>query len=274
MCGGEQIDVYNMKCFVQYFQPAGFQPHALVPGFGMSEAALCITMYSPGEPLHYETVDQRALAERALAIPVNDDGTQPVTTLCDCGAPVAGTHLCIRNDAGAALADGQVGRIWLAGPSLLQEYLNQPAETAALLRDGWLDTGDLGYLRNGRLFVVGRAKEVIIIRGHNYSPIDFERAAEEVAGVAAGRVVAVGIPTPAEGTEQLVLLCEQPREIATPDKLAAWQRTIQSHVGKRTGLFPAQVVAVPRNSIPRTTSGKLQRGLVRKMVMARTGEQS
>ena len=231
-------------------------------------------MYSPGEPLHYETVDQRALAERALAIPVNADGTQPVTTLCDCGAPVAGTHLCIRNDAGAALADGQVGRIWVAGPSLLQEYLNQPAETAALLRDGWLDTGDLGYLRNGRLFVVGRAKEVIIIRGHNYSPIDFERAAEEVAGVAAGRVVAVGIPTPAEGTEQLVLLCEQPREIATPDKLAAWQRTIQSHVGKRTGLFPAQVVAVPRNSIPRTTSGKLQRGLARKMVMARTGEQS
>ena len=274
ICGGEQINTPDMKGFIRRFQAVGFSPNALVPAYGMAEAALCITMYSPGEPLHYETVDQRALAERALAIPVNADGTQPVTTLCDCGAPVAGTHLCIRNDAGAALADGQVGRIWVAGPSLLQEYLNQPAETAALLRDGWLDTGDLGYLRNGRLFVVGRAKEVIIIRGHNYSPIDFERAAEEVAGVAAGRVVAVGIPTPAEGTEQLVLICEQPREIATPDKLAAWQRTIQSHVGKRTGLFPAQVVAVPRNSIPRTTSGKLQRGLVRKMVMARTGEQS
>ena len=274
ICGGEQINTPDMKGFIQRFQAVGFSPNALVPAYGMAEAALCITMYSPGEPLHYETVDQRALAERAHAIPVNDDGTQPVTTLCDCGAPVAGTHLCIRNDAGAALADGQVGRIWVAGPSLLQEYLNQPAETAALLRDGWLDTGDLGYLRNGRLFVVGRAKEVIIIRGHNYSPIDFERAAEEVAGVAAGRVVAVGIPTPAEGTEQLVLICEQPREIATADKLAAWQRTIQSHVGKRTGLFPAQVVAVPRNSIPRTTSGKLQRGLARKMVMARTGEQS
>ena len=274
ICGGEQINTPDMKGFIRRFQAVGFSPNALVPAYGMAEAALCITMYSPGEPLHYETVDQRALAERALAIPVNADGTQPVTTLCDCGAPVAGTHLCIRNDAGAALADGQVGRIWVAGPSLLREYFNQPAETAALLRDGWLDTGDLGYLRNGRLFVVGRAKEVIIIRGHNYSPIDFERAAEEVAGVAAGRVVAVGIPTPAEGTEQLVLLCEQPREIATPDKLAAWQRTIQSHVGKRTGLFPAQVVAVPRNSIPRTTSGKLQRGLARKMVMARTGEQS
>lgn len=268
VCGGEQIDVSILQAFVQRFQSVGFSPNALVPAYGMAEAALCITMYSPGEPLHYETVDQRALAERALAIPVNDDGTQPITTLCDCGAPVAGTRLCIRNDAGKALADGQVGRIWVAGPSLLQEYLNQPAETAALLRDGWLDTGDLGYLRQGRLFVVGRAKEVIIIRGHNYSPIDFERAAEEVAGVAAGRVVAVGIPTPAEGTEQLVLICEQPREIATPDKLAAWQRTIQSHVGKRTGLFPAQVVAVPRNSIPRTTSGKLQRGLARQLVMA------
>lgn len=273
ICGGEQISLSDMESFIQRFQAVGFSPNALVPAYGMAEAALCITMYSPGEPLHYETVDYRALAERGLALSVNDDGRQPVTTLCDCGAPVAGTRLCIRNDAGEALADGQVGRIWVAGPSLLQEYLNQPAETAALLRDGWLDTGDLGYLRNGRLFVVGRAKEVIIIRGHNYSPIDFERAAEEVAGVAAGRVVAVGIPNPAEGTEELVLICEQPREIASADKLAEWQRTIQSHVGKRTGLFPAQVVALPRNSIPRTTSGKLQRSLARKMLLERSVKQ-
>ncbi len=137
------------------------------------------------------------------------------------------------------------------------------------MRDGWLDTGDLGYLRNGRLFVVGRAKELIIIRGHNYSPIDFERAAEAVAGAAAGRVVAVGIPNPAEGTEQLVLICEQPRDSGSADNVAEWQRTIQIQVGKRTGILPAQVVVVPRNAIPRTTSGKLQRGLARKLVMER-----
>lgn len=105
ICGGEQINTPDMKGFIRRFQAVGFSPNALVPAYGMAEAALCITMYSPGEPLHYETVDQRALAERALAIPVNADGTQPVTTLCDCGAPVAGTHLCIRNDAGTALAD-------------------------------------------------------------------------------------------------------------------------------------------------------------------------
>lgn len=269
ICGGEQIDVPILQAFVQRFQSVGFSPHALVPAYGMAEAALCITMYSPGEPLRYETVDHRTLAERALAIPVDDDGSRPATTLCDCGAPVAGTQLSIRNEAVETLADGQVGRIWVAGPSLLQEYLNQPEETAALLRHGWLDTGDLGYLRNGRLFVVGRAKELIIIRGHNYSPIDFERAAEEVEGVVAGRVVAVGIPNPAEGTEQLVVICEQPRDPGTADNLAQWQRAIQIQVGKRTGILPAQVVVVARNAIPRTTSGKLQRGLARKMLLER-----
>jgi acyl-CoA synthetase (AMP-forming)/AMP-acid ligase II len=266
VCGGEPIEVPTLQRFVQRFEKVGFSPHALVPAYGMAEAALCITMYSPGEALNYETVLQKELAERGVAVPVSPASEDPTTTLCDCGAVVEGTQLVIRNGVGEAVGDGQVGQIWVAGPSLLQEYINLPSENATLLQAGWLNTGDLGYLRNGRLFVVGRSKEIIIIRGHNYAPVDFERAAEEVAQVTAGRVVAIGIPNAQEGTEQLVILCEQPREkLALP--LAEWQRTIQIHVGKRTGILPAQVLILPRNAIPRTTSGKLQRGLMRKLVM-------
>ncbi|MFZ4660542.1 MAG: AMP-binding protein [Caldilineaceae bacterium] len=266
ICGAEQIDVNAIQDFAQRFHKVGLRSPALVPGYGMAEAALCITMYSPGEALNYETVLQKDLAERGVAVPVSPESEDPTTTLCDCGAVVEGTQLVIRNGAGEALDDGQVGQIWVAGPSLLQEYINLPSENAILLQAGWLNTGDLGYLRNGRLFVVGRSKEIIIIRGHNYAPVDFERAAEEVTQVTAGRVVAIGIPNAHEGTEQLVILCEQPREKLTLP-LAEWQRTIQTHVGKRTGILPAQVLILPRNAIPRTTSGKLQRGLMRKMVM-------
>jgi acyl-CoA synthetase (AMP-forming)/AMP-acid ligase II len=266
ICGGEQIDVVTMQNFADRFRQVGFHPNALVPAYGMAEAALCITMYSPGEALNYETVLQKELAERGVAVPVSLSSEDPTTTLCDCGAVVEGTQLVIRNGVGAAVGDGQVGQIWVAGPSLLQEYINLPSENATLLQAGWLNTGDLGYLRNGRLFVVGRSKEIIIIRGHNYAPVDFERAAEEVAQVTAGRVVAIGIPNAQQGTEQLVILCEQPREALTLSP-AEWQRAIQSHVGKRTGILPAQVIILPRNAIPRTTSGKLQRGLMRRMVM-------
>ena len=262
VCGGEPIEVPTLQRFVQRFEKVGFSPNALVPAYGMAEAALCITMYSPGEALNYETVLQKDLAERGVAVPVFLASDEPTTTLCDCGAVVEGTQLVIRNGAGEVVGDGQVGQIWVAGPSLLQEYINLPSENATLLQAGWLNTGDLGYLRNGRLFVVGRSKEIIIIRGHNYAPVDFERAAEEVAQVTAGRVVAIGIPNAQQGTEQLVILCEQPREALTLSP-AEWQRAIQSHVGKRTGILPAQVIILPRNAIPRTTSG----GLMRKLVM-------
>lgn len=154
----------------------------------------------------------------------------------------------------------------MAGPSLLQEYINLPAENATLLQAGWLNTGDLGYLRNGRLFVVGRSKEIIIIRGHNYAPVDFERRRRGGAGYGWSCGGDLASPMPRKAPNNLVILCEQPREALTLS-LAEWQRTIQTHVGKRTGILPAQVLILPRNAIPRTTSGKLQRGMMRKMVM-------
>ncbi|MEZ4865655.1 MAG: fatty acyl-AMP ligase [Caldilineaceae bacterium] len=265
ICGGEPIDPAGLQGFAQRFAACGFVAQALAPAYGMAEAALCVTMVGPDEALQVETISRQALATEGIARPLTDPASADATTICDCGAPVPGTQIRILDEAGQRLPDGQVGRIWVSGPAIMQGYVKLPKVNAQVLQDGWFDTGDLGYLREGRLFVTGRAKEVIIIRGHNYAPTDFEWAAEEVPEVTAGRAVAVGVADEATGTEQLVLLCEEPRNGKL--KRAELARAIQLHVGRRTGILPAQVVLLPRNTIPRTTSGKLQRGLAKERLL-------
>jgi fatty-acyl-CoA synthase len=120
---------------------------------------------------------------------------------------------------------------------------------------GWLNTGDLGYLRCGHLFITGRRKDLIVIRGHNFQPADFEQAAAEIARVTPSRVVAFGVYHPQEATEQLFLICERPSDVED----AQLCETIRVHVALRTGIVPAHVGLVERNTLPRTTSGKLQR---------------
>jgi acyl-CoA synthetase (AMP-forming)/AMP-acid ligase II len=265
VCGAEPIDVAVLQRFAQRLHGCGLRPHALAPAYGMAEAGLCITMSTPDEPCIYESISRRAMATTGQALPVASADAD-AAHICDCGAPVEGTHIRIIADDGHLLPDGCIGRIWVAGPSIMSGYLNLPEVTAELLQDGWLDTGDLGYLRHGRLFVTGRAKELIIIRGQNYPPTDFEWAAEEVPGVTPGRVIAFGVPNRVEGTEEVVLLCEESRDSRFMD--GELQRAIQTHVGKRIGILPAAVVLTPRNSIPRTSSGKPQRHLAKLQYLA------
>lgn len=269
-CGAEQIEVAVLQRFAQRFQSCGLRPQALVPAYGMAEASLSITLYAPGEPFNYESISRQAMAASSRAIPITGEDAD-ATHICDCGAPVEGTQIRIMDDDGHLLPDGYIGRIWATGPSIMTGYINLPEVTAESFDGCWLDTGDLGYLRNGRLFVTGRAKELIIIRGQNYPPTDFEWAAEEVPGVMPGRVIAVGVPNRMkdEGTEEIVLLCEQARN--NPFQEVEFQRAIQAHVGKRTGILPAVVVITPRNSIPRTTSGKLQRRLAKLQYLESVG---
>jgi acyl-CoA synthetase (AMP-forming)/AMP-acid ligase II len=137
--------------------------------------------------------------------------------------------------------------------------------TRDCLRDGWLLSGDLGYLRDGHLFVTGRRKELIVIRGHNYHPADFEWAAAEVPGVRSGKVVAFSAYSPEQATEQLYVVCERPQDAQWTDE--ALTEAIRAQVARRTGLLPV-VGLLPRNAIPKTTSGKLQRGKVKERYLS------
>jgi len=172
--------------------------------------------------------------------------------LVSCGAPAPGTDLEVRGPDGG-LGEGHVGRIFVRSPSLLREYFGRPGSP---LVDGWLDTGDLGFLRDGELFVTGRAKDVIVIRGQNHSPQEVERAVDAVAGVRSGCAAAVA--EVGEGGERLLLFVERrgPAAGAPPGLADECRRAVRA----ATGVEPDEVIVLEPGTLPRTSSGKMRRG--------------
>jgi acyl-CoA synthetase (AMP-forming)/AMP-acid ligase II len=144
-------------------------------------------------------------------------------------------------------------------------YWRSPERTAEVLKDGWLDTGDLGFLRGGNLYVTGREKDAVIIRGRCYTPTDFEWPAQEVVGVRKGAVVAFGVFDPQRGTELLHVVCET--EIMDPEGRRTLGAEVSARVAQRSGIRPDVVHFVRRDSIPKTTSGKLQRAKTKQMYL-------
>jgi fatty-acyl-CoA synthase len=255
-CGSEPIHPQTLQHFVERFGKWGMRPDAVVPCYGLAEATLGVTVASPRAPVRYDAISRDALASlgKAVDMPADEPLAQQVV---DCGPPVEGTEVRVVDDHGNAVPHGSLGRIQFRGPSMTGGYYQRPdATSAALDADGWWKTGDLGYLRDGGLRVVGRAKELIIIRGANYFPADFERATEAVAGVRAGGVVAVGMYDESVGTEVLHLIVETEED---GERLAQLRRAIVAAVTQCSGIAPAEVHLMPRRSILKTSSGKLRR---------------
>ena len=245
--GAESISPEVARRFVQRFEPYGFDARALVPAYGLAEASLAVT-FAPSRPaLRTVHVDARALAVEGRV----RSGGRPLVSV---GGPVPGTDVEIRDEAGAVVPVGTVGRIHVRGPQVMTGYLGQPEATRAAVVDGWLDTGDLGFVDVGELVVSGRAKDLVILRGANHVPQEFEEALEGVEGVRPGCAVALGaVPVGADG-EELVLLVELAP--AAPHDLADRVRT---RILERTGIRPHRVELLAPGTLPRTSSGKLRR---------------
>ncbi|MBC6447485.1 fatty acyl-AMP ligase [Actinokineospora xionganensis] len=259
-CGAEPINPATIARFTDRFTKWGLRPNVVVPCYGMAEAVLGITMTPPAEPMRYDTIDRQAAVADARVVDVEADSPHALRVV-DCGAPVVGTDLRIVDDQGTELGEGRIGHIQFRGPSRTVGYFDLPRATAeALDGPGWWKTGDVGYLRDGSLRITGRAKDLVIIRGANYFPSDFEQAAETVHGVRLGGVVAVGYLAEDGDSEELHLVVETELEAEHHDTLRA---SIRSAVSARTGVPPIAIHMVPRRSIPKTTSGKVQRSLTR-----------
>ncbi|MFE9320060.1 fatty acyl-AMP ligase [Nocardia sp. NPDC052278] len=263
-CGAEPIHPPTVQSFVDRFAAWGLPKDALVPCYGMAEASLAVTVNRPHAPVAYDSVSRRALTGNGVALDIPEDDLD-VMHIVDCGAPLPGTEVRIVDEDGAVCGSDVVGRIQFRGPSMTIGYFRLPEETAAATRDGWWDTGDIGYLREGRLRITGRHKDLIIIRGANYLPTDFELAAQEVAGVRLGGVAAVGHADTRGLSEELHLIVESGAEATEHDAL---RRAVRVAVSKRTGVLPAGVRVVPPRSIPKTTSGKVQRAEARRLFLA------
>lgn len=223
-------------------------PEALGSTYGLAEAVLGVS-YSPmGGGMKYDRISLEELADSGIAAPTEAD---PSRLMVSCGTPVMDVR--IAGGDGEELPERRVGEILVRGPSLLSGYLGKDAPNPFV--DGWLQTGDMGYIAEGELYVSGRAKDIVIMAGQNYYPEDFEWAAGRVEGVRPGRCVAFVKPD----SEELVLLVE-PADDADPGAL---RKAVRRRVADAIGVAPAEVVVLPRRTIEKTTSGKLRRSAMR-----------
>jgi fatty-acyl-CoA synthase len=226
----------------------GLRPDALGSTYGLAEAVLGVSYSEMGAGMRIDRISLEGLSA-GLAAPA-DGG--PTRQMVSCGKPVMDLRIAASDMS--ELPERRVGEILVRGPSLASGYLG--TATRSPFVDGWLRTGDLGYLADGELFVTGRAKDMVIAMGQNYYPEDFEWAAGRVPGVRVGRCVAFAAP----GTERIVVLVEPSDPKAD---IAALRREVSRGVRDAVGVAASEVVVVPRDTVEKTTSGKLRRAAMR-----------
>jgi fatty-acyl-CoA synthase len=259
-CGAEPIQAKTLRDFAAKLAPARFAPSSLIPSYGMAEATLAITFARRGHGMRVDRVDSKGIQARE-ARPVPDDaaadGTQEIVS---CGFPFPAHEIAIEDEEGRRLGERRIGQIVARGPSVTAGYYREPELTSESYKDGWLLTGDLGYLADGELFVCGRAKDILIIRGRNFYPQDIEWVVSELPGVRRGNVVAFGVDV--DGEEQLVICAEAFQSDAT-----GLVEAIGTAVTARLGLHAYRVEILPQGSLPRTSSGKPQRRKTKAMLL-------
>jgi fatty-acyl-CoA synthase len=260
-CGAEPIQAETLRAFAERFQKVGFKESAFVPSYGMAEYTLAIA-FSTGVPTDRVLADE--LGAEGVATPAPDDASATdVVEIVHCGRAFAGHGVRIVDlETRAVLPDRRVGEIELSGPSVMQGYYEMPEATRETIgEDGWMRSGDLGYLVDGDVFICGRAKDVIIVNGKNYYPQDLEWAASEVKGVRAGNVIAFPSFKEGLGREAVVVVAET-KDAPDREQLA---RDVKTEIARQTGLTPDEVVIVDAGTIPKTSSGKLQRRKAREL---------
>jgi fatty-acyl-CoA synthase len=255
--GAEPIDPEVVEAFTAAGARFGLDPGSMFCVYGLAEATLAVTFPDVGRGLATDDVDPRPLENEGVAVPAawRDEGARRLPLL---GRALPGMEVRVTDTStGATLPDRTVGEIEVSGPSITPGYYRRPDATAALFHGRWLRTGDLGYVVDGELVVCGRLKDVIIVGGRKVFPQDVERAAAKVEGIRAGNVVAFGVQG-RRSREAVVVVAETRHENAE-----LLRDAVADRVRSAVGLSPEDVVLVAPGTIPKTSSGKLQRSLSR-----------
>lgn len=250
MNGAEPVAPDTLRAFVRRFGRWGFRADALAPVYGLSEAALAVTCTPFGSGFQSERFDRAALGQGKVA--VASDGRELVSV----GLPLPGFEVRILDGDGRA--SGGVGRVWVRGPSLMEGYLGRPEATAEVLVGGWLDTGDLGFRWNGHLYLTGRHKDMLLVRGRNHAPQDVEQAVDRVAGVRTGCAAVVSHLPEGREVEEVVVFVEHARQ-ASRAEIDALPSAVDVVAREVAGLAVDRVVVLAPGTLPRTSSGKVRR---------------
>ena len=263
--GADMIRPDVMQNFVNAFAPAGFRASSFTPSYGLAEAVLAVTVMPPGEGIRVELVEEERLsgAPRDLSRPAR------YRAIVNCGKPLPDMEVAIRGENGETRGDHQIGKVWCRGPSVMHSYFrNEEATNDCLVPDNdgnfWLDTGDMGYTAKGYLFIVGRAKDMIIINGKNHWPQDIEWAVEQLPGFNHGDIAAFAIEMEnGEEAPAVLVHCK----VSDPEERVKLRDQIADKVRSVTGMS-CIVELVPPRTLPRTSSGKLSRAKAKKLYLA------
>jgi len=260
--GADMIRPDVMQAFVDSFAPAGFEASAFCPSYGLAEATLAVSLMPPGEGIRLELVEEHELSG---GTPSAEERPRRYRAVVNCGKPVTGMEIEIRAGDGEILAERGIGKVFVRGASVMHSYFRDEESTKACLSDdGWLDTGDMGYMSNGYIFIVGRAKDMIIINGRNHWPQDIEWAVEQLPGFKSGDIAAFAITGPSgEETPAVLVHCR----VSDNEERGRLRDEIRERVRAITGITPV-VELVPPRTLPRTSSGKLSRAKARNLYLS------
>lgn len=277
LSGAEPVDPAAVEAFVAAAEPFGFSAGSIFPAFGMAEVAIGGAFPPRHRGLVCDTVDRVVLERERIAKPIDLDAGPGDTTVHGLarddelairrlpllGKAVPGLDMKIVDpETREPLPERHVGELFLRGTSVTPGYYKRPDATEAMFHDGWLCTGDLAYVLNGELVICGRIKDVIIVGGRNVFPEDIERAVGQIEGVRAGNVISFGVEG-YKGKETVVVVAE----VKTED-LDAVSHAIHTRALEVSGLPPRDVMLVRPGTLPKTSSGKLQRSKCRELYLA------
>ena len=245
--GGERIETSTLQKALDALGPSGLDSSSLAPAYGLAEAVLAVTLTPAGKAPRLLSVDAEALADGRVE-PLDDhDGSPGAQTFVSCGPPLSGVEL--RTDG-----EGQQGEIFISTPSLASGYAGDPQTTAERFVDGELHTRDLGFIHEGELYVQGRLDDVLVVGGRNISALDVEARVAGTAPVRPGCAALVDVPR--DGKVDLVLLAEAKDDAPEPERTAAAIRDAAMSVA---GVRVDECVILPKGTLPKTPSGKVQR---------------
>ncbi len=258
--GGDMVRADILERFAETFQSLGYDSNSFLPSYGLAESTLAVTFPTLGEGLITDDIDLAHLSASGKAQPIEMNGhPQNVRRFVQCGRPMPGHEIDVRNQHDESLGDREVGRIIIRGPSIMDGFFNETEATRTVLAaDGWLDTGDLGYTVDGALVITGRSKDLIIINGRNIWPQDIEWTVQKLPDIRSGGVAVFSVDS--SDSEKIVVIIQC--RLRDPDSREELKRKAHATVRTVAGV-DCDVLLVPSGSIPITSSGKISRSATR-----------
>lgn len=257
--GAEPVSPQTLSAFCERFAPCGFDPNAMMPVYGLAENSVGLAFPPLRRGAKVELIDRERFSrtgQAVLCLP-EEKGDRKTLEVVACGRVVPRHQLRVVDESDRELPDRQEGRIQFKGPSATSGYYRNPEQTAALFHGDWLETGDLGYISAGELYVTGRQKDLIILAGRNIHPAALESAVAELEGIRKGGVVAFGCRSPERGTERFILVAET--RIKDEMRRAKLSTDITQLAVDLLGRPVDEVVLVAPNQVLKTSSGKVRR---------------